>query len=352
MPEKTPLLIVEGLTKVFGSSSTMFRKGGAGVQALTDVSLEASPGRTIGIVGETGCGKSTLGRVIARLIHATSGQVWLEGRAVFALEDDGLRWFRRSVQLVFQDPFISLNPRGKIGTTLREPLDVHGIHQRSERDDVVADLLERVGLRGSYASSFPHELSGGMRQRVVIARALATEPRLVICDEPVSALDVSVQSQVLNLLLDLQDERGLTYLFITHDLTVAKLMSDTIVVMYLGRVVEHATAASLFASPQHPYTKALLSAIPLPSPASAQSRQRQRVILQGEMPSPSNPPLGCAFQTRCPDVMDLCRSVRPPLARLGGEHFVACHLYHPDPRDNQLPHYTVRQPVEAHVPSA
>lgn len=345
MSDTAPLLVADGLTKVFGVTSSLLRRPSSGVQALSGVSLEIGQGCTLGVVGETGCGKSTLGRVIARLIRATSGQVWLDGREALALEGEDLRWFRRSVQLVFQDPFVSLNPRAKIGTTLREPLDVHGLHERSERREVVAGLLERVGLRASHAEGFPHELSGGMRQRVVIARALATGPRLVICDEPVSALDVSVQSQVLNLLLDLQQESGLAYLFITHDLTVARLMSDTIAVMYLGRVVETAPAATVFEAPLHPYTRALVSAIPTTNPERA--RDRERIILKGEIPSPASPPPGCAFQTRCPDVMEICRTVRPPLAKVTEDHYVACHLHSPDPRDHPLPLYAVRSPATA-----
>jgi oligopeptide/dipeptide ABC transporter ATP-binding protein len=248
---------------------------------------------------------------------------------------------------VFQDPFLSLNPRTTVGTTVREPLDVHHILPARERPQRVRELLERVGLRPNYASSYPHELSGGMRQRVGIARALASDPRLIICDEPVSALDVSIQSQVLNLLLDLQAERRLTFLFITHDLTVAKHVCDQIAVMYLGRIVELAPSANLFAEPKHPYARALLSAIPLASPKRAREAARERIIVKGELPSPSDPPPGCAFQTRCPEVMDICRSVRPPLARTDEGHYVACHLHHPDPTSNALPLYEVRRPVPA-----
>lgn len=343
MTVESPLLVADGLTKVFGTASRIVRAKGAGVRALTDVSLEVAAGETVGIVGETGCGKSTLGRVIARLITATAGRAWLDGEETFGLAGEALHRFRRSVQLVFQDPFVALNPRAKIGTTLQEPLDVHRIGRREERAGVVSDLLERVGLRPSHAEGFPHELSGGMRQRVVIARALATDPRLVICDEPVSALDVSVQSQVLNLLLDLQQERGLSYLFITHDLTVARLMSDSIAVMYLGRIVENAPATEIFASPLHPYTRALISAIPTHSRSGQEARER--IILRGEIPSPSSPPPGCAFQTRCPEVMEICRSVVPPLARVSERRFVACHLHHPDPREHELPIFRITPPA-------
>jgi oligopeptide/dipeptide ABC transporter ATP-binding protein len=351
MTGQQSLLVTDGLTKVFGGGKRFLREAQPGVQALSEVTLEVSAGETVGIVGETGCGKSTFGRVTARLIDATQGEVWFEGKRAFQLDGDDLSWFRRRVQLVFQDPFLSLNPRAKIITTIREPLDVHRIHERRERDDLVYSLLERVGLRASYGESYPHELSGGMRQRVGIARALASDPSLVICDEPVSALDVSIQSQVLNLLLDLQAERALTYLFITHDLTVARLMSDRIVVMYLGRIVELAPTTALFRAPRHPYTQALLSAIPLPNPKRAREQARDRVIVRGEMPNPSDPPPGCAFQTRCPEVMDICRSVRPPLARTDDGHYVACHLHHPDPTTHELPIYEVSHPEPANVGS-
>lgn len=345
MTSQAPLLVADGLTKVFGGGKRFLRAATPGVHALSEVSIQVVTGETVGIVGETGCGKSTLGRVLSRLLGATGGKEWFDGKPVFELDGGDLRWFRRNVQLVFQDPYVSLNPRARIGTTVREPLDVHRLHTSRERDELVGSLLERVGLRAKYMSSYPHELSGGMRQRVGIARALASDPQLLICDEPVSALDVSVQSQVLNLLLDLQAERQLTFLFITHDLTVAKLMSDRIAVMYLGRIVELAPTSELFRVPQHPYTQALLSAIPLPSPQRAREHARERVIVKGELPSPSDPPPGCAFQSRCPEVMDICRAVRPPLARTVDGHFVACHLHHPDPTTNQLPLYEVHPPT-------
>ena len=347
-----PVLRAVDLVKHFELRSTgLLRRVVGTVKAVDGVSFDLTPGRTLGLVGESGCGKSTTARLLLNLIGATSGQVLFDGQDLQQLSQRELRPLRRHLQIVFQDPFASLNPRMTVASIIAEPMQIQGTYEQRGRARV-RELLAMVGLNPEHANRYPHEFSGGQRQRIGIARALATDPKVLILDEPVSALDVSVQSQVLNLLLDLQEERGLTYLFITHDLTIAKLMSDTIVVMYLGRVVEHAPAAELFHSPHHPYTKALLSAIPIPSPEKAKDRAQQRIILQGEMPSPSDPPPGCAFQTRCPDVMDICRTVRPPLARIDGDHYVACHLHHPDPREHELPLYSVTPPAGASTPTS
>jgi oligopeptide/dipeptide ABC transporter ATP-binding protein len=317
-----PLLVVDRLAKHFPIRSGVFRRVTGQVRAVDGVSFAVYPGETLALVGESGCGKTTTGRALLRLIEPTSGTVEFDGINVLSLHGEELRKLRRRMQIVFQDPYGSLNPRMTIGAAIREGLLVHRIAQGAEADRRVRTLLEEVGLRPEYATRYPHEFSGGQRQRVGIARALAVEPKFIVCDEPVSALDVSVQAQVVNLLRDLQRDRGLAYLFIAHDLAVVAHMADRVAVMYLGRIVELAPRARLFAMPLMPYTQALLSAVPVPDPRA----RRQRLLLPGEPPSPANPPAGCVFHPRCPhpakDVA--CTQLVPPLEEKEPGHFVAC----------------------------
>ncbi len=317
------LLEVKNLVKHFPiTQGIIFSKKVGAVQAVDDVSFTVNKGETLGLVGESGCGKSTTGRVILRLIEATSGEVRFEGRNILTLNAKEMRELRKDMQIIFQDPYASLNPRMTVGDIIAEPLKIHGLAKGKERQKRVRELLEVVGLASYHARRYPHEFSGGQRQRIGIARALAVRPKLIICDEPVSALDVSIQAQVINLLQDLQKEFGLTYLFIAHDLSVVKHISDRVAVMYLGKIVELADKYELFDNAQHPYTQALLSAIPVPDP----HYKRERIILQGDVPSPINPPSGCRFHTRCPKVMDICKVQVPESVEVSPNHWVACHL--------------------------
>jgi oligopeptide/dipeptide ABC transporter ATP-binding protein len=318
----SPLLSVSDLTKHFPIKRGIFGRAAGAVRAVDGVSFDVAPGETLALVGESGCGKSTTGRAILRLIEPTSGSVFFDGADVLALDATELRKLRRRMQIVFQDPFSSLNPRMSIGAIVREGLTIHGLAEGSAADARVRQLLEEVGLRPEYASRYPHEFSGGQRQRVGIARALSVEPRFIVCDEPVSALDVSVQAQVVNLLQDLQRDRSLAYLFIAHDLSVVEHIADRVAVMYLGHVVELATVKRMYNEPIMPYTQALLSAVPAPEPGV----KRERILLVGDVPSPANPPSGCVFHPRCqhPARDAACAKIVPPLEEKAAGHWAAC----------------------------
>jgi oligopeptide/dipeptide ABC transporter ATP-binding protein len=319
------LLVVEDVKKYFPiTRGIIFQKEIASVQAVDGVSFSINPGETLGIVGESGCGKSTLARCIVRLLDTTDGRIWFEDRDITKLSRATMRPIRREMTMIFQDPYASLNPRKRVGFIIAEPLEVHGLGTEKEVKTRVQELLEVVGLNPEHYNRFPHEFSGGQRQRIGVARALAVNPKLIVCDEPVSALDVSVQAQILNLLKDLQDDFGLTYVFIAHDLNVVRHISDRVMVMYLGKVAEVADRNQLYAEPKHPYTGALLSAVPIADPELG--RAREAIVLEGDVPSPVNPPSGCRFHPRCPRFQEgHCDVEDPPLYPFGAGHVAACH---------------------------
>ena len=320
------LVEVKKLTKFFPVHSHFFSRAKTFVQAVVGVNLSIRRGETMGLVGESGCGKSTLGRLMLRLEEPTAGQIFFENEDILQYDMERLRHLRRQMQIIFQDPYSSLNPRKTVGSIIKEPLIIHHIGTKKEREERVLKLMEVVGLRPEHINRYPHEFSGGQRQRIGIARALALNPKLIIADEPVSALDVSIQAQVLNLLADLQEEFHLTYLFIAHDLSVVEHISDRVAVMHLGRVAELALSEDLYRNPKHPYTQALLSANPLPDPTV----ERKRILLQGEVPSPIHPPPGCNFHTRCPHRFDPCDKEVPQFKEIEPNHWVACYLYGPN----------------------
>jgi len=325
-----PILVVDHLVKHFPiKAGILFDRQIGAVQAVDDVSFTVNRGETLGLVGESGCGKSTLARTILQLIPPTSGSVRFEGREIAGIGRRASRELRRDMQMVFQDPYASLNPRKRVAQIIGDPMRLHGIVKGDQVKDVVRDLLEWVGLNPEHYNRFPHEFSGGQRQRIGIARALSLRPKLIIADEPVSALDVSIQAQIINLLEDLQEEFNLTYIFVAHDLSVVRHVADRIAVMYLGKIVEIGPAEAVYNTPIHPYTQALLSAVPIPDPRA--NAAREQIILEGDVPSPANPPPACRFHTRCPRATEICSAEEPELIDHGGEHFAACH--HPLDRD-------------------
>ena len=327
MTKTENLLEIRDLKVYFEVKGGLLKRTVGVVKAVDGVNLDIRRGEILGLVGESGCGKTTVGRAILRLIPATEGSVLFEGRDIFAMKSSELKPLRRDLQLVFQDPYSSLDPRSKVGDIVGEGLRVHGVTDRNERYEQVRKALEMVGLQEHHMRRFPHEFSGGQRQRIGIARALVLNPKFIVCDEPVSALDVSIQSQVLNLLKDLQQELDLTLLFIAHDMSVVEHLCDRVAVMYLGKIVEIAERDELFGNPQHPYTQALMSAIPVANPHA----KRERIILPGDPPSPLNPPAGCRFHTRCPEAIEVCSQTEPPITDLGRMHLCACHRREPQP---------------------
>jgi oligopeptide transport system ATP-binding protein len=330
---KEALVSLKGLKKYFPITRGIFQRHVGDIKAVDGVSFDIYRGETLGLVGESGCGKSTTGRTIIQLYRATAGEIQIDGVDLTHLKGQSLRQMRRRMQMIFQDPYASLNPRMTVGSIVGEPLEIYGLARRKEKQERVEELLTLVGLNPYFASRYPHEFSGGQRQRIGIARALALQPDFMVCDEPIAALDVSIQAQVVNLLEELQDQFGLTYLFIAHDLSMVRHISDRVAVMYLGKIVELTDRNSLYSSPLHPYTQALLSAVPIPDPVAEE--RRQRIILEGDVPSPANPPKGCNFNTRCPVAMDSCFEVEPEFKEAlisttnGGtqpaSHWVACH---------------------------
>jgi peptide/nickel transport system ATP-binding protein/oligopeptide transport system ATP-binding protein len=334
MTESTePLIEVEHLVKYFPVRGGVLMRTVAQVQAVEDVNFVVKRGETLGLVGESGCGKSTVGRLLIRLLDPTSGSIKFEGRDIATIEGAALKALRREMQIIFQDPFSSLDPRTPIGDSIGEALYVHGVKDARERQNQVLEIMHKVGLEEYHYKRYPHEFSGGQRQRIGIARALVLRPKFIVCDEPVSALDVSIQSQVLNLLKQLQREFGLTYIFIAHNMSVVEHISDRVAVMYLGKMVEITGREELYRNPQHPYTQALLSAIPVHTTRG----KRERVILKGDVPSPLNPPKGCRFHPRCPVAIDICSREEPPLIDLGEGHLCACHLRQPDTAGAAIP---------------
>ena len=323
MEQKDYLLEVDNLVKYFPIKTGFFKRTTGYVKAVDGISFKIERGKTMGLVGESGCGKSTCGRTILRLLEKTSGDVRIDGKDIFSLSREELRRFRPQVQIVFQDPYSSLSPRLSVGEIIGEAVREHGIVPEEEFDDYITRVMDACGLPDYYKGRYPHEFSGGQRQRICIARALALNPEFIVCDEPVSALDVSIQAQVINLLKELQKDFGLTYLFISHDLSVVEHISDTVGVMYLGTMVEFSDTDKIFAKPLHPYTQALFSAIPIPDP----DVKINRIVLEGSIPSPANPPSGCKFHTRCAKCMEICKTVVPEYREVEPNHFCACHLY-------------------------
>ncbi|MBO4262213.1 MAG: dipeptide ABC transporter ATP-binding protein [Clostridia bacterium] len=322
-PDPDAVLEVRHLKKYFTLKKTLLGKPISVLKAVDDVSFKVYPGETLGIVGESGCGKTTMGRTVLKLYQPTSGQIFFKGKDIAGYKSKEMRPLRTEMQIVFQDPYSSLPPRSTVGDILAEPVKVHGIVPAGEVKNYVLKLMEQCGLRDYYYERYPHEFSGGQRQRICIARALSVNPELVVCDEPVSALDVSIQAQIINLLKKLQQDRKFTYIFISHDLSVVKYISDKIGIMYLGSMVEFGKKEDIFDNPMHPYTVALFSAVPNPDP----DEKSQRILLKGDIPSPANPPKGCKFHTRCPKAMEICKHIAPVYKEYEKDHFVACHCY-------------------------